>query len=537
MPSICPICSKPWRTGQAAIQCSTCSNWIHHCNNLNCTGLTNQEFKMHTSDNDLFWQCDVCTASIIAKDAFHLPDISSIEDTVLKCKKPHSRLDNLKSVREKHGDFINKCSQIENFLNLNEQVDEYVLSSVNSKYIDVEDYNALDINNSTSFEALHVNVASLDCHIDDLRFLISNLCRKPDIIGISEHKIPTGTEPSNNIRLHGYNEFTFTPTNSTHGGVGFYIKENTTYFERNALDINSTSDYETKFIEIKFEHKKPLIIGCVYRHPSSIISITDFSTIHLEPVLTKISNENKMCIVMGDFNINLLKTDTNNAYNLFLNTMTSHNYSPYILQPSRLQAKTLIDNIFINSLQYHSSSGNLLIELSDHLVQYLILEEFHKENKKKPEPNILKRDFRNFNEREFFDEVINKTDWDEVCNLDGNDPNQACKQFYDTINFHLDEFAPYRKLTRKELELTQKPWITNSILKKCKQRNALLKKISKSTNQASSAILRSDYKALRNEITAEKRRSKKEYFTTYFETNKNKTSEIWKRDQRSSKYH
>ena len=54
------------------------------------------------------------------------------------------------------------------------------------------------------------------------------------------------------------------------------------------------------------------------------------------------------------------------------------------------------------------------------------------------------------------------------------------------------------------------------------------KKISKSTNQASSAILRSDYKALRNEITAEKRRSKKEYFTTYFETNKNKTSEIWK---------
>ena len=80
--------------------------------------------------------------------------------------------------------------------------------------------------------------------------------------------------------------------------------------------------------------------------------------------------------------------------------MTSHNYSPYILQPSRLQAKTLIDNIFVNSLEYRSSSGNLLIELSDHLVQYLILEEFHKENKK-PEPNILKRDFSNFNEHEF----------------------------------------------------------------------------------------------------------------------------------------
>ena len=100
-----------------------------------------------------------------------------------------------------------------------------------------------------------------------------------------EHESQTGTEPSNNIHLHGYNEFIFAPTNSIHGEIGFYIKENITYFERNDLDMNSTSDYETKFIEIRFE--KPLIIGCVYRHPSSIDSITDFSTIHVEPILTR----------------------------------------------------------------------------------------------------------------------------------------------------------------------------------------------------------------------------------------------------------
>ena len=45
-------------------------------------------------------------------------------------------------------------------------------------------------------------------------------------------------------------------------------------------------------------------------------------------------------------------------------------------------------------------SGNLLIEISDHLIQFLILESFIKEISL-PEINLFKRDFRNFNEREF----------------------------------------------------------------------------------------------------------------------------------------
>ena len=40
--------------------------------------------------------------------------------------------------------------------------------------------------------------------------------------------------------------------------------------------------------------------------------------------------------------------------------------------------------------------------------------------------------------------------------------------------------------------------------------------------------LRSDYKSLRNEITAEKRSNRKDFYEFYFEKNKQKTSEIWK---------
>ena len=137
-------------------------------------------------------------------------------------------------------------------------------------------------------------------------------------------------------------------------------------------------------------NQKDLVVGCIYRHPSSSISITDFSENRLEPLLNTISLENKQCIIMGDFNVNLLECNTNNAYDLFYNTFLSNNYLPYILQPTRLRAKTLIDNIFFNSDEFKSSSGNLLVEISDHLFQYLIIEDYFKTSKT-PKKEIFKR--------------------------------------------------------------------------------------------------------------------------------------------------
>ena len=95
---------------------------------------------------------------------------------------------------------------------------------------------------------------------------------------------------------------------------------------------------------------------------------------------------------MGDFNVNLLKCNMNDAYDLFHNTFLSNNYLPYVLQPTRLESKTLIDNIFFNSNEYKSSSGNLLVEISDHLVQYLIIEDYFKKAKT-PKKEVFKRDF------------------------------------------------------------------------------------------------------------------------------------------------
>ena len=59
--------------------------------------------------------------------------------------------------------------------------------------------------------------------------------------------------------------------------------------------------------------------------------------------------------------------------------VTSHFFTPFIMQPARIKSRTLIDNIFINTIEYPLYSVNLTVQLSDHLFQFTILEGFYKD--------------------------------------------------------------------------------------------------------------------------------------------------------------
>ena len=141
--------------------------------------------------------------------------------------------------------------------------------------------------------------------------------------------------------------------------------------------------------------------------------------------------------------------------------------------------------------------------------------------------NLYKRDFSNFNEREFLENVSNM-DWENVCNLNANDPNLYCNNVFNTITYLLDEFAPFKKVTRKEYKLMLKPWISKEILQKCRRRDFILKCIAKEKDPTVKCTLRTEYKIMRNEVTMDKRASKKSYYSSYFERNKQKSSDIWK---------
>ena len=528
MPSTCPVCTKRLYSYQNALECTTCRGWVHHGNLHKCSSLTDTEFNDHVKDPDKPFECDFCIGAKISRENnenfLRLPFPVECEKFIFEQPFVKRKPDVSSMTPAQLKKFIEECESIEKKLSSDDS-DDLLPSTVQSKYYNMKNFNSIKYDKSSSFGLFHVNIASLNKHFEELQELLTKLKFDFDVIGISEHKINKDNPPSNNISLPGYDEFIYEPTGSTHGGTGFYIKNGIDYKIRNDLKMNKPSFFEAIFIEIILPDRKNLIVGCIYRHPSE--SLRDFSTEYLEPILSKINKEKKECVLMGDFNVDLLNSNGNNAASEFFNTLSSYFFSPYILQPTRLRSKRIIDNIFFNSLDYPATSGNLLRELSDHLIQFLILENFSSEIKL-PETNIFKRDFSKFSENEFEEMVINGHNWDEICMLRFNDSNVAFSSFNNTINFHLDEMSPYKKVTLKEFRLMLKPWITSDILKKCKERDKILRDISNENDPTKSKELREVYSKLRNEITYEKRKSKKAYNVAQFEKNKSKSSLIWK---------
>ena len=71
---------------------------------------------------------------------------------------------------------------------------------------------------------------------------------------------------------------------------------------------------------------------------------------------------------MADFNIDLLRSDTNLQTTDFIHNMFANAFYPTISKPPRVtkQTATLIDNIITNIHEYSIKSGILYNDISDH---------------------------------------------------------------------------------------------------------------------------------------------------------------------------
>ena len=92
------------------------------------------------------------------------------------------------------------------------------------------------------------------------------------------------------------------------------------------------------------------------------MDINEFNGFYLNEVLHKLSSENKFVILLGDFNVDLMKYDNHHPTDEFLDSLSSHLFLPHITQITRIRdfSKTLNDNIFSNTLIGLTISGNLI---------------------------------------------------------------------------------------------------------------------------------------------------------------------------------
>ena len=87
----------------------------------------------------------------------------------------------------------------------------------------------------------------------------------------------------------------------------------------NDLNISLDNNLESIFIEVNLPEKKNFICGCIYKDPS--MSIADFNSKYLTLLLEKLNREDTFCFLMGDFNINLIKINSESYNSHFYNTM------------------------------------------------------------------------------------------------------------------------------------------------------------------------------------------------------------------------
>ena len=159
--------------------------------------------------------------------------------------------------------------------------------------------------------------------------------------------------------------------------------------------------------------------------------------------LNKLNKENKEVFIAGDFNIDLLKYDANIKYSDFYNLMTSSGFLPQITQPTRITetTMTIIDNIYTNTFASNIYSGNLLLEIADHLAQFVCTEtKIINKNTK----DIFKRVYKNWNEQSFLNDLPIQN-WKN----DLQDVNDKYNDFLWHLESCVNRHAPIKKLNKK----------------------------------------------------------------------------------------
>ena len=402
--NVCTVCQKKIIKTHKGIPCKTCYHIIHRkCSCIPSTDLTH-EILAH-------WECLNCIAnkfpfSHIDSDEL-LQEISFNSNFDCNCKKTKPFAKN--STKQRLNLSLGTSDKAsDNFPNTN-NVDQHFDMKLSFDYYNIHDFHKLSkkINDKNSLSLLHTNICSLKGNFENLDLLITDLDFKFDIIALTEtwnsnekkHLFQAGN-------LAGYQQYLGITGTTIKSGCGFYISNQLKYIPRKDLDItfyNDQNEFQCKWIEIINNKKSNTVIGVFYRHPKK----TSDNTFNekLKVLLKKIKHENKLFIIAGDFNYNLLKFENDNHINEFVNNMLGNYFQPCILEPTRYtdhSKPSLVDNIFINSVDKKTTSGNIIDKITDHLPNFIILENIINKNSKQ---KIKIRNYKKFDEASYLQDL------------------------------------------------------------------------------------------------------------------------------------
>ena len=124
---------------------------------------------------------------------------------------------------------------------------------------------------------------------------------------------------------------------------------------------------------------------------------------------------------------------------------------------------------------------------------------------------------------------MKKTEEDLILNVEKNTVNHSFDIICLNMNGLTDKHAPFKKVSKYQLKLKTKPWITAPIHKTILVKNSLFKKYIKLKDPVKKTEAHDKYKHNTNLISTVIQKSIKNNYNEFFKNNMNIIKNTWKR--------
>ena len=404
-----------------------------------------------------------------------------------------------------------------------------------SRYYDDDKFIELLKLNKNNFVVLGMNCQSLRAKFDELLLLLEQYNDQSGcgiaVLCLQETWLPKGSEAV--IDIPNYNYVLGGCSASSHGGVAIYVRKDLQF------DILSVPDYssniwENLFIQVygQITGGSKIVIGNVYRPPRDRVELLDKFLLEFNTIIESLESFNSVHII-GDYNLDVLKCQSNVRINRFIHESFASAYFPKILNPTRITqvSQTLIDNVFCKfSKSFHTiQAGILTHRFSDHQPYFISLVPPQlKRSDFKPPKFIHKTNMTEKAKLNFKGLLESELKLDKFDVSDDADAQINFDIFHDIMSTAHSSCFEEKRVRFDRRKVSKLPWVTPGLVKSIRTRNKLYKKL-KSMDPKSEKYeilnfqLKHFGKVLKNSIKLAKRN----YYSKLFEVQKNDPRKMW----------
>ena len=348
------------------------------------------------------------------------------------------------------------------------------------------------------FKIGYINIAHLLNKLPQIPSILHNAGNIIHVFGISEARL-NDKDTSESIAIQGYETIIRKSQNAMETGIVVYINQSVKFKRMEQFENHNV---ESIWLEIYLKNTKPILAGFLYRNPAERVNWRD----RFISMMDQVTLESKEIILLGDFNIDLLKPQRP-----WIQTYESYNLTQLIDQPTRLKSGTSIDHIYVSTKDRIIETCVPVCGLSDHCPIFIT---WNKKGVKIPKgfhKIINCRNFSKFNEEDFLKE-LSQAPFNNVYQF--NNPEEALTIWENIFLLVYNKHAPVQQ--KRVKHSPKPPWITKEIENAIHLREKLLERGN-----------REEFKKQRNLVTSLLRKARKKYIIESVTTGDNNRS-AWK---------